>query len=412
MTSYISLRLEKKKNSADADRAAAHWHREVVSDNVETARTPENEILAGSGDLRADIANAHAACDKRLRGDAVRWVETIIYASPEWFDHGAPGAPADREGRIAAWRDRAMGWLGKEFGDDVVAAVAHHDEATPHIHAAIVPRRRDKKGRLGVRAKAIMDGRQVLRGYQDRIAAEMADLGLNRGVARTETGAEHLSPREFRARQRRLERAAAADAAAAAETAAAADEDRERIAYDLDAARDERARAERERAAGMAAFEALEAGAAAVLAGEARIEIEESTGSGRVRLNEGADTERARRLTAAWARAPASLRRPLGITLSRLSARREALAHREARAEARLEALEATTRREVEAWAARKMKEQDGEHGIGAGRDQRAPRPRGGGPGAAGDAADAPDDADRRRGGRQRGGESPRKANG
>jgi len=416
MTSYISLRLEKKKNSADAGRAAAHWHREVVSHNVESERTPDNEILAGSGDLRADVAAAHAACDKPLRKDAVRWVEAVVFASPEWFEEGAPGAPETRENRVAAWRDRAMTWLGKEFGGDVVAAVAHHDEATPHIHAALVPRRRDKKGRLGVRAKAIMDGRQVLRGYQDRIAAEMADIGLNRGVAKTETGNEHLSPRQFRAKQRDLEtktrqRLHDADAEAqqaytiaddardsyveaqqerdaAAKARATAARDREAAEADREAAGRTHAEAEKRwqhalRVEGEAqdalsgaeaAFAVLKDGAAAVLAGEASV-VDDPHGAAnalKMRFDRGGDGERQRRLQANWKNLPKTLQGPVLSSLGRLSEERDDLRDRRAELErredalaAREAALEEVTRQEVHRWAARKQRERSRQAGRG-----------------------------------------------
>lgn len=45
-----------------------------------------------------------------------------------------------QEGRLKAWCADNLEWLRRTFGaENVVSAVLHMDEATPHIHAAVVP---------------------------------------------------------------------------------------------------------------------------------------------------------------------------------------------------------------------------------------------------------------------------------
>ena len=46
----------------------------------------------------------------------------------------------EAEGRLDAWIDTTLDWFRKEFGaENVVSAVLHMDETTPHLHVTVVP---------------------------------------------------------------------------------------------------------------------------------------------------------------------------------------------------------------------------------------------------------------------------------
>lgn len=46
----------------------------------------------------------------------------------------------EAEGRLDAWIDATLDWFRKEFGaENVVSAVLHMDETTPHLHVTVVP---------------------------------------------------------------------------------------------------------------------------------------------------------------------------------------------------------------------------------------------------------------------------------
>ena len=46
----------------------------------------------------------------------------------------------EEEGRLPEWCADNLAWLRETFGtENVVSAVVHRDESTPHIHAAVVP---------------------------------------------------------------------------------------------------------------------------------------------------------------------------------------------------------------------------------------------------------------------------------
>ena len=121
-----------------------------------------------------------------------------------------------QEGRLKAWCADNLAWLRKTFGvDNVVSAVLHMDEATPHIHAAVVPivtgeRRKvrkektDETGKRKYRTKSTarprlcaddVMSRIKLKEYQDTYAAAMAKYGLQRGIDGSK--ARHVTTQEF-----------------------------------------------------------------------------------------------------------------------------------------------------------------------------------------------------------------------
>jgi len=106
-------------------------------DHINHKRTKTNRILVGSGDPLADcealIKAKGATVPKNNEKPITRFV---LSASPEFFK--------DENGTVqskptAEFTKKAMDFLKEEFGDSLAYAVLHMDEATPHIHAAVVP---------------------------------------------------------------------------------------------------------------------------------------------------------------------------------------------------------------------------------------------------------------------------------
>ena len=105
------------------------------------------------------------------------------------------GDEADRAARLAAWAERSMTWLRERYGAaNVVAAVLHKDEQTPHIQALVVPI--NEQGRLS--AYTYTGGREKLARMQDSYAEAMRPLGLERGVKGSV--AAHQTVKEFYAK--------------------------------------------------------------------------------------------------------------------------------------------------------------------------------------------------------------------
>jgi len=127
--------------------------------------------LAGTGDWCADV-QARLDTVPTVRANAVLALEYVMTASKEFY------ADADRD-KLATWTERSMVWLRERFGaENVVAAVLHKDELTPHIQAVVVPI--TEAGRLS--ATHYVDGAEKLHEMQTSYARAVEDLGLVRGV--------------------------------------------------------------------------------------------------------------------------------------------------------------------------------------------------------------------------------------
>jgi len=118
----------------------------------------------------------------RLRKNAVPAVELLLSASPEYFRPDDPSrAGYWQSARLEAWQTRAVQWLRSQFKDRLVGVWLHLDESTPHIHAVVVPVTPD--GRLAVRETF---GPAQLRQLQTSYAGALEDLGIRRGVPRSQ----------------------------------------------------------------------------------------------------------------------------------------------------------------------------------------------------------------------------------
>ena len=172
---YAVMRLNKLKSMGQVSARGAHNERTRNTPNADAERLHTNERLAGSGDWLADV-QARLDDAPTIRTNAVLAYDVVFTASREFFDVGDERA---RDERLAEWRDRTMGWLRDRFGaENVVAAVLHRDELTPHIQAMVVPI--DDHGRLN--AREYTGGAAKLGALQDGYHAAVEDLGLTRGV--------------------------------------------------------------------------------------------------------------------------------------------------------------------------------------------------------------------------------------
>jgi hypothetical protein len=186
---YAVLRIAKVKMMGHVAGLGLHVERERETRNADEGRRHANERLAGTGDWCADVE--HRLADAPIiRKNAVLAIEHVMTASPEFFGEGSVREQARR---LADWRDASMAWLRETYGrDNVVAAVLHRDELTPHIQALVVPI--DDHGRLNARG-FIGGDRGRLSALQDSYHDAVGRLGLERGVRGSV--AEHQTVREF-----------------------------------------------------------------------------------------------------------------------------------------------------------------------------------------------------------------------
>ena len=207
---YAVLHLEKAKG-ADSG-MSAHIERTIQPKNADPTRTHLNRELI---QFPNGVRNRTAAIQHRLNTaglkrkigknqvQAIRIVLTGTHADMERIE---------QTGRMDEWCHDNLDWLRKTYGaDNVVSAVLHMDEETPHIHATIVPivqteRKKQKKEQTvkkKYRTKApaprlcadeVMSRVNLIR-YQDTYADQMAAYGLQRGIKGSE--AQHISTHEY-----------------------------------------------------------------------------------------------------------------------------------------------------------------------------------------------------------------------
>ena len=176
----VVCRMRKLKSAGEVGAAGAHNHRPGGGYGHVDPAAPKPIRLVGSGDLVEQVKTRIG--DRAIRKNAVLAVEFILSASPDYFRPDDPSAWGKYDqGRLDAWVDSQRKWLVDQFGqDNVVDLALHLDEATPHLHAVIVPiRETDNK----LAAAHWFDGPAKLRKLQDSAAAAVAHLGIERGEA-------------------------------------------------------------------------------------------------------------------------------------------------------------------------------------------------------------------------------------
>ncbi len=191
---YGICRIQKLK-AGSVSGSALHTNRERYTPNADpdkqhiriigepdSPKTPDLETV-----VRQRIGN------QTIRKNAVLAVEFLLTASPEYFRPNAPGRAGHYEPqRLEDFQNQACEWLTNNYGERIVRAELHLDEATPHIHAYLVPL--DEKGKLNCRA-LFGGSRYRLSELQDSFAQAMVPLGLERGIKGSR--ATHTEVKEY-----------------------------------------------------------------------------------------------------------------------------------------------------------------------------------------------------------------------
>ena len=138
---------------------------------------------------QAEVRIKECQCP-RVCSNSIRVVETLITASPEFFE-------GKKKEEIRAYFVHALGFLQSRIApENFISAVVHMDEKTPHMHVSFVPITED--GRLS--AKEIVGNRKKLTEWQDgfwqHMAAKYPDL--ERGKSASITGRTHIPPQLFK----------------------------------------------------------------------------------------------------------------------------------------------------------------------------------------------------------------------
>jgi len=141
----------------------------------------------------------------KTRKDSIRFVDTLITASPDFFK-------GKKREEVKVFFQTAVDFLSKKIGkDNIFAAVVHMDEKTPHMHLCFTPITED--GRLS--AKEIIGNRTQLTKWQDDFFTHMVKSfpDIERGESASVTGRRHIPTRVFKQAVRLTKQATAIQAA-------------------------------------------------------------------------------------------------------------------------------------------------------------------------------------------------------
>jgi len=209
---FVVLHLDKASGNDAA--MSAHIERTVEPKNADKNRTYLNRelIVFPEGAVNRTEAIQHrienAGITRKIGKNQVRAIRVMLSGTHEDM------IKIENEGKLDKWCDDNLEWLKKTFGtDNLVSAVLHLDEKTPHIHATVVPivtgeRRKVQNEQSATKkkykkkpantARLCADDvmtRNKLKYYQDSYAETMSHYGLNRGVEGSE--ARHISTQQY-----------------------------------------------------------------------------------------------------------------------------------------------------------------------------------------------------------------------
>lgn len=210
---YAVLHLDKA--SGNEAKMTAHIERTQMPKNADPERTHLNQELVSFPDGVNNRTEAiqhrldNAGLKRKVGTNQVRAIRFMLTGSHEDMKR------IEAEGRLDEWCNDNLDWVRNTFGaDNLVSAVIHLDESTPHIHATVIPivtgeRRKAKEQKAGPGKKQyskkdpnsarlcaddVMTSTK-LKEYQDTYAEMMEKYGLRRGIVGSE--ARHITTREF-----------------------------------------------------------------------------------------------------------------------------------------------------------------------------------------------------------------------
>ena len=143
MAQHAILRFEKHKGNPARPLEAHHERQKeqyASNPDIDTSRSKYNfHIVKPEDRYYHFIQNRIEQAGCRTRRDSTRFVDTLITASPEFFKKKSPKEIQEFFQRAA---DFLIGRVGKE---NIVSAVVHMDEKTPHLHLVFVPLTEDNR---------------------------------------------------------------------------------------------------------------------------------------------------------------------------------------------------------------------------------------------------------------------------
>lgn len=190
---YAILRFEKRKGGPASALEKHHERKKeryASNPDIDSSRSHLNYHLVEPrlkyyGEIQTRIEKAQSGNTKcKVRKDSVKFIDTIVTASPEFLAAMSPE-------EVHRYFERALKFLQQEVGArNIFSAVVHMDERNPHMHLCFVPLTKDNR----LSAKEIMGGRDKLVQWQDKFHDFMVEefLQLERGQSAAVTKRKHV----------------------------------------------------------------------------------------------------------------------------------------------------------------------------------------------------------------------------
>lgn len=191
MSNFAILRFEKIKSLSQLGKANNHNKRKSKTPNADPDRTRKNVTLINRGSVVTAWKKRVQHYDVKVRKNAVVAIESVQTYSPEM------------RGKINVdeWARDSLKFLEDKFGrENILSAIIHNDETTPHLQALIIPLKqktniRSGKTSIKIVARDYISGDDTLSDLQTEYADRVKSHGLRRGIFNSK--ATHKTIKQF-----------------------------------------------------------------------------------------------------------------------------------------------------------------------------------------------------------------------
>ena len=192
------LRFAKHKGSPAAKLEGHHERKKEKyksNPDIDASRSKYNvHLITPQMSYKKEIDTRITEAKCRTRKDSVRFIDTLITASPEFFK----GKSYDEMKRFFI---HGLDFIKAHIvPESIFSAVIHLDEKTPHMHLCFVPLTEDKR----LCAKEILGNSTKMVEWQDKFYEHMVKFypKLERGESARDTHRKHIPTSVFKAAYR------------------------------------------------------------------------------------------------------------------------------------------------------------------------------------------------------------------
>lgn len=174
---YSIMRIKKIKSIGALVASANHNHRLTYVPN--SNQNGKVLCLVGTSKIDIDFNERVSSANAKPAKNSVIAAEVLLSASPKFF--------LENKNQLKPWVEENIAFIKEIFGEkNLINAVLHLDESTPHIHATVIPLKLHESGRFAGKyrfsAKSWLGGAEKLRALQDHYADKMSIFELERGI--------------------------------------------------------------------------------------------------------------------------------------------------------------------------------------------------------------------------------------